>query len=68
MNFHWNAVFFIIIVAEISVHKIPKINCRLDIPASLQHLHQSIFVMHRNFSHGQHTGSDDFHSCETNTG
>ena len=32
---------------EITDHQTPQRCCRLDIPASIQHLHQSIFVVYR---------------------
>ena len=61
---------------EISVHQTPQRCCRLDIPASLQQLHQSLFMMHQRgpeesmclHSQGQHTVSDDFHSCKQQIG
>ena len=69
-NSHWNADRLL----KISVHQTPERCCRLDIPASFHHLHQSIFVMHQSgpehsmclHSQGQHTVSDDFHSCGRN--
>ena len=62
--------------SELSVRRTPQKYYRLDIPASLWHLHLSIFVAHQSdpersmclCSRWQYTEIDGYHSCGRNTG